>query len=64
MVGGILIPKGKGYYRGIGLVKVVWKLLAEILNYWLTASITYQDFLHELQSGCGTGTTTLKAKLI
>ena len=28
----VLIPKGKKYYRGIGLVEVMWKVVAEILN--------------------------------
>ena len=60
----VLIPKGKGEYCGIGLVEVVCKVVAEILNLWITASITYHDFLHELQAGCGTGAANLKAKLI
>ena len=37
----VLIPKGKGDYRGIGLVEVMWKVVAAILNLRLTASITY-----------------------
>ena len=28
----VLIPKGKKYYRGIGLVEVMWKVVAAILN--------------------------------
>ena len=28
----VLIPKGKGDYRGIGLVEVMWKVVAVILN--------------------------------
>ena len=38
--------------------------MAAILNRRLTASITYHDFLHGFRAGCGTGTTTLKAKLL
>ena len=60
----VLIPKGKRHYRGIGLVKVVWKVVAEILNSQLTASITFHDFLHRFWAGRGTGTATLEAKLI
>ena len=60
----VLITKGKGDYRGIGLMEVMWKVVAEILNRWLTASITYHDFLHGFREGRGTGTSTLKAKLI
>ena len=60
----VLIPKGGKEYRGIGLVEVMWKLLAEVLNRWLTASIIFHDFLHGFWAGRGTGTTTLEEKLI
>ena len=59
----VLIPKGKKYYRGIGLVEVIWKVVGAILNLRLTASITYHDFLHGFWAGRGTGTATLEAKL-
>ena len=36
----VLIPKGKVDYRGIGLVEVMWKVVAAILNCRLMASIT------------------------
>ena len=60
----VIIPKGRHEYRGIGLVEVIWKVVAAILHSWLTASITYHDFLHGFRAGRGTGTSTLKAKLI
>ena len=60
----VLIPKGKKDYRGIGLVEVMWKVVAEILNRRLTAYITYHDFLHGFWVGRGTGTATLEAKLL
>ena len=60
----VLIPKGKGGYRIIGLVDVVWKVVAVILNHRITASITYHDFLHGYRSVRGTGAVTLEAKLI
>ena len=60
----VLIPKGKGDYRGIGLVEVMWKVVAVILNCRFTSSITYHDVLHGFRAGRGTGTATLKAKLI
>ena len=60
----VLIPKGNMDYRGIGLVEVMWKLVAAILNSRLTASITYHDFLHGFWAGCGIGTATLEAKLL
>ena len=42
----VLIPEGKKDYRGIGLVELMWKVVAAILNRRFTASITYHDFLH------------------
>ena len=60
----VMIPKGRKEYRGIGLVELIWKVVAAILNRWLATSITYHDFLHRFRAGCGTGTATLKAKLL
>ena len=60
----VLIPKGKGDYRGIGLVKVMWKVVAVILNRRFTSSITFHDVLHGFQAGRSTGTATLEAKLL
>ena len=60
----VLIPKGKKDYRGIGLVEVMWKVVAAILNFRFTASITYHEVLHGFRAGRGTGTTTLEAKLL
>ena len=59
-----LIPKGKKDYRGIGLVEVMWKVVAVILNRRFTSSITYHDVLHGFRAGRGMGTATLEAKLI
>ena len=60
----VLIPKGEKDYRVIGLVEVMWKVVAEILNLRLTASITFHDFIHGFRAGCGTVTATLWAKLL
>ena len=60
----ILLPKGGKYYQGIGLVEVMWKVVAEILNRRLTASITFHDFLHGFRAGCGTGTANLESKML
>ena len=60
----VLIPKGKKDYWGIGLVEVMWKVVAAILNRRFTSSITYHDALHGFRAGCGTGTATLEAKLL
>ena len=60
----VLIPKGGGDYRGIGLVEVVWKVVTLILNSQFTTSITLHNVLHGFREGRGTGTTSLEAKLI
>ena len=36
----VLILKGGGEYRGIGLVEVIWKAVAVIINPHFTAAIT------------------------
>ena len=55
---------GKRDYRGIGLVEVMQKVVAAILNRRFTASITYHNLLHGFRSGRGTGTATLETKLL
>ena len=60
----VLIQKWKKEYRGIGLVEVMWKVVAAILHRWLTTTITYHDALHGFRAGRGTGTATLEAKLL
>ena len=55
----VLIPKGKKKFRGIGLVEVMLKVVAAVLNRRLTASINFHDFLHGFRAGCSTGTATL-----
>ena len=51
-------------YCGIGILEVMWKVVASILNLPLTASIAYHNFLHGLRAGYSIGTTTFVAKLI
>ena len=60
----VLIPKGKGDYWGIGLVEVMWKVRAVVLNCCLTSSITFHDVPHGFREGRGTGTATLEDKLL
>ena len=43
---------------------MMWKVVTVILNLWITASITFLDFLHGFWAGRGTGIATLKAKMI
>ena len=60
----VLIPKRRKEYRGIGIVEVMWKVVAAILHRRLATTITYQDFLHGFWAGRGTETATLEAKLL
>ena len=60
----VLITKRGRDYHIIGLVEVVRKGVAVILNFHFTDSITYHDSLHGLWAGCGTGTATLEVKLL
>ena len=60
----VLIPKGKKDYQGIGLMEVMWKVVAVILNQCFTSSITYHDALHGFRAGRGIGTATLEDKLL
>ena len=55
---------GKKDYQGIGLVEVMRKVMAAILNRRFTAFINYHNFLHGFRAGCSTGNTTLDAKLL
>ena len=43
----VLIPKGSsGDFRGIGLVRVLWKAVTSLLNCWLVEAINFHDVLH------------------
>ena len=60
----VLIPKGKVDYRGIGLVEVMWKVVAVVFKF-------PDHSLHHLPrlppwilAGRSTGTDTLDAKLL
>ena len=60
-----MIPKGGGTdFRGIGLVDVLWKAISGIINRQLSSSIQFHDVIHGFCTGRGTGTTTLKEKLL
>ena len=56
--------KGGGDYCGIGLVELVWKAAAVILDRSFTTSITYQYSLRGFRTGRGMGAATLEVKLL
>ena len=58
----VLLPKGGGDYRGIGLLEPFWKVV-EILMDGRMEAINFHDCLHGFLKGRGTGTATIEAKL-
>ena len=60
----VLITKGGGDYDGIGLLEMVWKVVAVIINCWFTAYINIHNVLHGFWAGNGMGTASLEAKLL
>ena len=58
----VLIPKGGGDYRGIGLLEPIWKVIEKIMDKRLQI-VQFHDCLHGFLSGRGTGTATIEAKL-
>jgi len=58
----VLIPKGGGDYRSIGLLEPIWKIIVWVIDKWLEA-IALHDSLHGCCNGRGTGTAVIEAKL-
>jgi len=61
----VVLPKndGSNHHRGIGLLEVIWKLAATVINIRLLSSITFHDNLHGFCKKRGTGTAILETKL-
>ena len=59
----VLIPKGGGYYKWIGLVECIWKVYASIMNNRLRASITLHYDSHGFRQVMEAGTATMEEKL-
>ena len=60
----VLILKGGGrYFRGIGLVEILWKTATVIINWRFASAIGYHNTLHGFREGRGTGTSNLDTKL-
>ncbi len=58
----VLLPKGGGDYRRIGLLELLWKVVDQIMDRRLNALLLHEG-LHGCWNGCGTGTAILEAKL-
>ena len=59
----VVLLKGKGGYRGIGIVEVLWKLCSVVVNCRLKMSVGMHNALHGFREGRGTGMATLEYKL-
>ena len=59
----VLIQKGKGEYRGIGLVEVLWKVCSVVVSCRLEKSVVLHDTLHGFREGRGMGKTTMEANM-
>jgi hypothetical protein len=58
----VLIPKGGGGYRGIGLLEPIWKVIECVIDHRLKA-IVLHDSVHSCHNRRGTGTAVIEAKL-
>ena len=58
----VLIPKGGGDYRGIGLLEPIWKVIERVIDKRLEA-IALHDSLHSCRAKQGTGTAVIEVKL-
>ena len=59
----VFLPNGRWGYWGIGLVEVVWKVCASVVNCGLNRSVSLHDTLIGFREGMGTVTAILEAKL-
>jgi hypothetical protein len=58
----VLLPKGGGDYRGIGLLEPLWIVVERIMDRGLNA-LPLHEALHGCRNGRGTGMAILEAKL-
>ncbi len=58
----VLLPKGSGNFRGIGLLDPCWEVVEKIMVRRMGA-IDFQPYLHGGMPERGTGTAMIEAKL-
>ena len=56
--------QGGGYFRRLGLVKVLWKSLSGVVNRQIGDAKIFHGILHGLQLGQGVGTASLETNLL
>ena len=60
----VLVPKGNGKFRGIGIVEVYWMLMSGVVNQRIRGEVQFHDIMHGFWSVQVTGTASLEAKLL
>ena len=60
----VLMPKGVGDYRSIGLVEVLCKVVTVNINCRFTVFVAFHEVLRGFWEGLGTGTASFEAKLL
>ena len=60
----VLINKGGGDYRVLGLVEVVWMVVMVIPHRWFIAFASFHNKLYGLLAGRGTRTASLESKIL
>ena len=59
----VLIPKGTNDKRGISLLETLWKVVEELIDTCLRASLQMQDILHRFRDRRGTGTAIMELNI-
>ena len=59
----VLIPKGTNDKRGISLLETLWKVVEELIDTRLRASLHMHSVLRGFRAGRGTGTAIMELKL-
>jgi hypothetical protein len=59
----VLIPKGSGGRRGIGLLEICWKVISKIMDFRMKEGIDFDDSIYGFRAERGTSTAHIEAKL-
>ena len=60
----VLIPKGNGEFRGIGLVEVLWNTVSGMINCRIVLAVQFHDVIHCFWMVQGTNTAPLEANML
>ena len=60
----VFLSKRGGYLHSISLVRVIWKTIDITMDHQLGESMVFHDVIPKFQSNHGTGTASIKEKLL